>query len=112
MRSGLIYKFCCVQCTSEYVGSTTRSLRTRVAEHAGVSFRTGAALTRPPHSSIREHVLSCTGSIDNIHLDNFTIIGQHNNSFSLRILESMFIFKLKPILNDMQSSHPLNVLGY
>ena len=40
MRSSLIYKYSCVRCTSEYIGSTTRILTTRVAEHAGRSHRT------------------------------------------------------------------------
>ena len=40
---------------SEYVGSTIRTLHTRVAEHAGRSFRTGSRLTDPPHYNIRQH---------------------------------------------------------
>ena len=31
-RSSLVYKFSCARCASEYVGSTTRTLHTRVAE--------------------------------------------------------------------------------
>ena len=43
MRASLMYKFRCAQCTSTYIGSTGRMLRTRVAEHAGSyrSYRTG-----------------------------------------------------------------------
>ena len=41
MRSSLVCKFSCARCASEYVGSTIRTLHTRVAEHAGRSFRTG-----------------------------------------------------------------------
>ena len=54
LQSSLVYKFSCTQCVSEYVGSTMRMLHTRVAEHAGKSFRTGALLTSPPHSNIIE----------------------------------------------------------
>ena len=36
--SSLVYKFSCACCASEYVGSTIRTLHTRVAEHAGRSF--------------------------------------------------------------------------
>ena len=44
--SSLVYKFSCVQCTSEHVWMTTRTLGIRVDEHKGVSFRTGVRLTQ------------------------------------------------------------------
>jgi hypothetical protein len=44
LRSCLVYKFSCAQCASSYVGSTSRTLRVRQAEHAGISHRTGARL--------------------------------------------------------------------
>ena len=48
LRASLIYKFSCVRCTSEYIGSTTRALCVRVAEHAGRSHRTNHLLTSLP----------------------------------------------------------------
>ena len=59
MCASLVYKFSCARCASEYVGSTTRTLHTRVAEHAGRSFRTGSILSVPPHSMVRTHSESC-----------------------------------------------------
>ena len=44
VRASLVYKFSCAQCASTYIGSTGRVLRTRVAEHAGRSYRTGIRL--------------------------------------------------------------------
>ena len=86
MRSSLIYKYNCVRCTSEYIiGSTTRILTTRVAEHAGRSHRTDRILANPPHSSIRDHAETCGSPIV---LDKFNIIDSCNNSNDLRILES------------------------
>jgi len=35
LRSSLVYNFSCAQCASVYVGSTVRTLETRVGEHAG-----------------------------------------------------------------------------
>ena len=35
LRAFLIYKFSSLRCASEYIGSTTRALCVRVAEHAG-----------------------------------------------------------------------------
>ena len=40
MRSSVIYTYSCELCASEYVGSTSRTLWARIAEHAGRSFRT------------------------------------------------------------------------
>ena len=107
LRSNIVYKFSCEQCSSEYVGSTTRTLNVRTCEHVGKSFRTGIPLTTPSHSSIRSHAESCSGDIS---LDNFNIIGSATG-LDLKILESLHIIKLKPILNDMQSAFPLAVVG-
>ena len=52
MCASLVYKFSCARCVSEYVGFTTRTLHTRVAEHAGRSFRTGSNLSVPPQSMV------------------------------------------------------------
>ena len=46
LKSSLVYKFCCAQCASEYVGMTAGTLCTRVDDHVGVSYRTGARLIR------------------------------------------------------------------
>ena len=73
MRSPLVYKFSCARCAVEYVGSTIRTLHTRVAEHAGRSFRTGSLLTVPPHSNIRQHALSCGVPVS---IDNFKVMGK------------------------------------
>lgn len=107
LQAALIYKFSCVRCTSEYIGSTTRTLCVRVAEHAGRSYRTGHLLASPSHSSIRDHALSCDSPI---RLDNFSILGRCNNVLDLRILESLYIFKCRPTLNNMQSAHPLFIV--
>lgn len=104
----MIYKFSCAECASEYVGSTIRPLYVSVAEHAGVSPRTGAPLASPPHSSIRDHMQSCKQPVN---LDNFSIIGSSSGTVNLRILESLYIFKLKPHLNSTQSAYPLNIVN-
>ena len=72
MCAFLVYKFSCARCASEYVGSTTRALHTKVAEHAGRSFRTGSILSVPPHSMVRTHSESCGVPFT---VDDFCIIG-------------------------------------
>ena len=46
LKSSLVYKFSCARCASEYTAMTARTLGTRVDEHVGVSYRTGAPLIR------------------------------------------------------------------
>jgi len=109
VKSSVVYRYCCRQCRSEYVGSSTRSLYIRAAEHAGRSFRTNKVLGSPSHSNVREHAFNC--KVD-ISLDDFDILGMCNdkNSTNLRILESLHIFKRKPVINNMQTAYPLNLV--
>ena len=57
LRSSLVYKFSYARCASEYVGSTIRTLHTRVAECAGRSFSTGSLLTVPPLIRMSDNIL-------------------------------------------------------
>ena len=109
LLSSVVYKYCCAQCASEYVGSTTRSLRARVAEHSGRSIRTNLPLAKPPHSSIRLHAERCDAPVS---IDNFTVLCCNFNPVHLRILESFYITKLKHKLNDMQSAYRLNIVNH
>ena len=108
MRSTLVYKYCCAHCASEYVGSTSRTLAIRVAEHAGRSFRTNRILTNPPNSNIYEHASKCNSPIT---LENFSILNSCNNISDLHILESLYIYKLKPVLNSSQTAVPLHIVN-
>ena len=109
--SSLVYKFSCVKnnCTSEYYGFTSRRLSTRVAEHRGTSVRTGHLLVNPPYSSVRIHAEQCSCDIN---LDQFKIVASENSSLSLKILESLFIFRNRPNLNESSSSLPLLLVNH
>ena len=109
--SSLVYKFSCEtnNCSSEYYGFTTRRLSTRVAEHRGTSVRTGHLLVNPPYSSIRIHAEQCSCDIE---LENFKIVASENSTLSLKILESLFIFKNRPNLNESSSSLPLLLVNH
>ena len=56
----------------------------------------------------RNHVFSCNVSVQD---EDFTIVGTASNVIDLRILESLHIFRTRPVLNDMQSSYPLTIVG-
>ena len=107
-RSSVVYKYSCPLCGDQYVRSTSRTLFVRASEHGGRSHRTGALLTCPPHSAIRDHCeQTCLGPVS---YDDFNILAVAPDLVSLRILESLHIFKSKPKLNDNNSSFPLNIV--
>ena len=104
--SSVIYKYTCGQCSATYVGETRKQLRVRMSQHRGVSFRSGTPLNSLDASKIRDHSLN-TGH--RVHECDFRILDSCSN-FDLRILESIYIHKLKPSLNDYASSVELCVL--
>ena len=67
---------------------TTRSRGIRADEHAGVCFRTGVPLSRPPHSAVREHLESCPASYD---INNFKILASAAHESDLKILVYTYI---------------------
>ena len=54
LLSNIVYKYTCPHCSGSYVGSTSRHLTTRIAEHRGVSARTGRPLCNV-QSNIYQH---------------------------------------------------------
>ena len=96
--SYIIYIYNCGECSSSYIGSTKRQFRCRIAEHLGVSVRTGRPLQAPNYSAIMDHH---NRTNHNICKDNFKILSKcNNNLYDLRTLESLYISKLKPTLNS------------
>ena len=108
MRSCVIYKYSCASCNASYIGETKRQLTVRVSEHQGRSFRTNNLLLNPSHSAIRDHMEECDTPFN---LNNFEIIGTAQNVTDLQILESLFIVKMRPTLNNMTSSYQLHVVS-
>ena len=77
-------------------------------EHIGQSSRTGRPLSQPPHSVVRDHSETCKFKLG---YDHFSIVDSCKNADSLRILESLYIKKFKPKLNNTVSSHPLLIVS-
>ena len=99
LQSNVIYQFDCVRCNSNvsYIGQTTCNLAKRIAEHLGVSERTGKTRKSETVSSIREHCLK-------VHKEppeesSFKIIDRANTKQDLGILEAIHITLQKPCLN-------------
>ena len=105
LRSSVVYKYTCNRCNSIYVGMTSRHLSTRIAEHLGVSFRSGLALTSPPFSQIRNHINESPDQHHNYNLnkEQFEIITSANSKYDLIIKESLIIKTLRPNLNNIES---------
>ena len=95
--SGIIYTYQCALCNECYTGSTTRQLQCRIAEHMGRSVRTNRPLSKSPVSAIYDHSFKTGHAISK---ENFKIIDRNNNVSQLRLLESLYIFKTNPSLND------------
>ena len=109
LRSSIIYKYSCAHCASgTYVGLTTRALHMRIAEHQGRSFRSGNVSQHPVSSAIRDHSLKCSKQISS---SEFSIIGHEKLGNSLEMLESLYIFKLRPNLNNHLTSYPLKLIN-
>jgi len=104
--SSLVYQYNCGGCEATYIGHTGLHLHQRICKHRGVSFRTGLHITKPEHSPIRDHSLIHDHPIS---ATNFKILKTSHIELHRKILESLYIHKLKPDLNIMNASLPLHV---
>ena len=104
ITSCVVYLFECSSCNARYIGSTSRSLANRISNHIGVSERTRYPLSNPMYSAIREH--SHAHDHPFTHSDFKVLISSFSRA-DLLILESLFISKMKPILNNSASAQQL-----
>ena len=95
-RSSIVYKYKCGSCDATYVGFTSRQQNVRMAEHRGVSPRTGSLLNTPAFSRIREHSYQ---QDHRINTEDFSIKAQTKHPTNLKILEALYIKSEKPSLN-------------
>ena len=103
LQSSVVYNYICESCSASYVGKTVRHLKTRIAEHKGVSPRNLQTSKSPKFSAIREHS-EATGHL--IKTSSFSVL-QSGNPLDLTILESLYTHNLKPSLSSHDSSTEL-----
>ena len=108
VRTSVVYQYSCGQCSSSYIGQTVKQLKVRISQHKGRSFRINSLLSCPENSKILDHSLN---SGHPIIVNNFKILDSCKNN-DLRILESLWIHKLKPSLNDRSSSAELSIITW
>ena len=89
-KTNVIYKICCKECSSIYIGQTKRRLKDRIKEHIK-SVVAGVGV-----SGVANHVLNTSHSID---WDNVTILDGESNKLAREIKESIWIRKCNPELN-------------
>ena len=106
LTSAVVYKYTCGQCSSSYIGETLKQLHVRICQHKGISFRTNRPINSPSHSSYRDYSLNNNHPIRS---ENFQILSR-SNQHDIKILESIYIHKFNPDLNDMSSSFKLSVI--
>ncbi len=100
LRSCVIYKFKCSSCNATYFGKTKRHFSIRVAEHLGLSARTGKPLGCPPFSAVRNH----RDSFQHVVSDgDFEIIQSAKNDYELCIFEGLLINRDNPSLNIIET---------
>jgi len=107
MKSSVVYNYKCDCCQQSYIGSTALQMFIRASRHWGRSFRTNQLLCKPENSSIRDHSLN---SDHPFKLNNFKILDSASSFNDLHILESLYIHRLKPEINNYQSSIALNIV--
>ena len=102
--SCIIYQYKCDSCNAIYIGKTEQNFKCRISQHLGVSFRTGAPLSTPVQSDIREH---CLKHRQHINSDNFSILDKTFLKSELLSLESLHQKTKKPSIGKMSQSTPL-----
>ena len=106
LRSQVIYKYQCGQCPSTYIGKTWRQLKVRVSEHKGISFRTGNPIVQSGRTDVFIHA---TDKDHPVTQDGFTIL-DYASKFDLKLLESIYIHKQQPDINEREGSQPLFIV--
>ena len=104
LQSHLVYKFKC-GCNSTYHGLCERHTWVRWSDHLSMSWRTGKKIVGV-QSEIKEHLKDCNSTVD---YKNFEIITKEENSFLLRVKESLLIKHHASPLNKNTYSTPLRL---
>lgn len=105
--NNVVYMYTCSLCKQRYIGETRRNLKLRIAEHGGVSVRTGNPISHPSFSQIRSH---CQLNKHEFSEQDFKILSKVKLPSDTRILESVYIKHLKPEINNQTTSFQLSVL--
>ena len=103
VQSHLVYKIKCAKCNLCYYGLTERHFKVRAYDHLGISIFTGKPI-KGVDTAMKTH---CRDENHHISTDSLSILAREENSFHLRIKESLLIKRDRPVLNNNVYSTPL-----
>ena len=103
IQSHLVYKIPCSECNLCYYGLAERHFKVRMYDHLGLSIYTGKTI-KGVDTAMKTHWRQEKHSIN---IKDIEIIAREENSFHLRIKESLLIKRDKPFLNNNLYSTPL-----
>ena len=93
LKSFLVYKFTCPNCSSSYIGKTCLHFKTRIEEH----------IKKHSNFHIFKHLQSAATCFDSYNSLCFKIIDKANPKFNLKIKEALHINRRKSNLNAQQN---------
>ena len=93
LKSFLVYKFTCDNCSSSYIGETCHHFKTRIEEH----------IKKDNKSPIFKQLHSSETCFDSYNSLCFKTIDKANSKFDLKIKEALHINCRKPNLNARQN---------
>ena len=93
LKSILVFKFTCANCSSNYIGENCRHFKTRIEEH----------LKKDHKSHIFKHLHSTATCFDSYNPLCFKIIDKASSKFDLKTKEALHINWRKPNLNAQQN---------
>ena len=99
MKSYVVYRLDCLNCSAGYIVVITHSFPARVQEHRN-------ALIGVRYSAMADHSLRTEHGVD---WSNIKILACDYNEHYLFYLESLIILKYKPTLNKKQTSVNINL---
>ena len=100
LKSFLVYKFTCANCSSSYIGETCHHFKARIDEH----------IKNDTKSHIFKLLHSAATCFDSYNSFCFKIIDKANSKFNLKIKEALHINWTKPNLNAQQNHLALTLL--
>ena len=80
LRSGIVYKSLCGDCSATYYGKTKRHFKVRMCENLEISALTGKRGKGDDDSVINKHLLFCNHAPD---FEDFSILATRNDDFKV-----------------------------
>ena len=96
-------------CNATYYGKTKRHFKVQICEHLSISHLAEKKVNNDYNKlmTIQEHLLCGNYSPS---FEDFSILNRESNDFKLKIMESLLIACGEPILNNADSSLPLELI--